>query len=442
MGMTAFFRRLQPEGIEIPLNHRGTWTFSEDLRKSGAHFSTRFKKNRIDFFRYFAKNHQLLQLEYSVHCTQLAQDLLYQQDEADRQKLIQQIEAALLMAELLDYLYTHYLNISHEVSRLRKEQEVYRDLLTRANVGYQFPSQVSKPSKQDSLVNKVIRELTLPTNLVRLFITRTRRLMVIMIPIISDYTRYTNLIREVDQIANPFLSYAAWVFFIPRLCTNLYYTAKHVIPGFWMTSQEERELGAWTRFRAQMERRWFELFNDAAAVTVNILTCFLLIGGLTPIGIYLTLGLLTYDVVLASVRAYMEMNRLRAIEKDYQAMLEDESIPEEERVDISKYLGQLQNRIAFEQKRLYTQVAITVVLVLAFSLTIPLFAFTPMIPIIGAAIAVLTTMAFYVAIKCLEKKRPTAQIDSKLIQHSIFKPIEQTSYKPDDDPDLTDALIA
>lgn len=409
--MSAILKRLKTsQGIEI----------SPPLKGKSWDFSTILATKDLDFFRYFVKNHQVLQLEYSVHCAALMHDLLTKQNDDQQTKdyLIKHIETALLMAELLEYIYREYLKMSHEVTRLQKERDVYRRLLKQS--GYEFSESKPKDKPPELLLNKAIRELTFPTNMLRLFVTRARRLLVIVTPVVTNYTRYANWINDLDHVANPVLSYAAWVFFIPRLATNLYYMGKHIIPGFWM-EDTERKLGWYARMMGQLERRWFELGNDSAAVTVNILTCFLLIGGLTPVGIYLTAGLLAYDVFLASFRAYVEMSRYRKMEQDYMGMLKDNELPDLEREQIKAHLQQLRVRMAFEQKRLYTQVALTCVLLLAFALTLPCFGFVPIVPIIGAALAVMTTLAFYVSMRCLEKQRPKDSVAS-VVPHSIFKP--------------------
>jgi hypothetical protein len=406
--MSAILKRLTLQGIELSSPGK-SWDFS-----------TIVEKKDLDFFRHVVKNHPLLQLEYSVHCAALIHDLLNKQnnDQKTKDYLIKQIETALLMAELLEYICREYLKMSHEVTQLQKEQDVYRKLLKQE--GYSFSEPKPKEKPPELLLNKVIRELTFPTNMFRLFVTRARRLLVIVTPVVTNYTRYANWVNDLDHVANPILSYAAWVFFIPRLATNLYYMGKHIIPGFWM-DDPERKLGWYARTIGQLERRWFELGNDSAAVTVNVLTCFLLIGGLTPVGIYLTAGLLAYDVFLASFRAYVEMSRYRKIEQDYVTMLKDNELPELEREQIQAHLQQLRVRMAFEQKRLYTQVALTCVLLLAFALTLPCFGFVPIVPIIGAALAVMTTLAFYVSMRCLEKQRPKDSVAS-VVSHSIFKP--------------------
>ena len=422
--MAAILRRLQSYGIDFPApcdQGTKTWAFSQKIDGS-----------TIDFFRYIVKNHSILSIEYSIHCTQLARDLLYK----NAGEITEQIETALMLAELMEHIYRVYLKVPREVERFRREQTVYRSLL--ADQGYHFACNGQIDETTPSL-SETIRELTGSANWPRNFIVRLRRLLVSTIPLASDLHRYLSVIRTIDKFCTPVLTYLAWIFFIPRALTNLFLTGKHVIPGTWMNQQEE-SLGWQIRLMAQMESRWLELGNDIVWLTLGVLNCFVLTGALAPIGFYGSAILLAYDVVLASLRVYIEISRLQTLEKDYSKMLDKAELSPEETVQTANHLCYLGQRIAYEQKRLYIQVVNTSLLLLAFSLAFPLFAFNPIIALIGAALAVLTTIACYASVKWVEQQKPVDKVTvvqkkspSNLFVHGFFKPAQPIAT---DEPEL------
>ena len=418
-------RRLESYGVsfQAPYRTEKTWQFASLL------------KERTNDFQFLVKNHLLLTAEYSIHCTQLAYDLLHK----DQSELTQQLEEALILAELLEHIYCYYLNVPREGVKYRGEQSVYRGMLVRQ--GYLFKSKdlaedpISSPSKS-------IRELTATINLPRNFITRLRRLMVSISPLTHELGSYRQYVGAIDEVSRPLFAYASWSFFAPRAVTNLILTGKHLIPGPWM-SHEEDSLDLKTRFRAQMERRWFELGNDIAWMVLGVLNCFVLTGALAPIGFYGSALLLAYDVVLASLRVYIEVGRLYALEEQYQKMLDDPKLSDKEKDQARGYLDHLQKLINYEKNRLYIQVINTVVLLLAFTLAFPVFAFNPIIPLVGAIVAVLMTIACYQAGKWVDKQKPLDKVVDPGPQ--FFKPRKDSANGPspieiDDAPALTPVL--
>lgn len=413
--MVAILRRLQSHGIDVPIpwnNDTKTWDFAKKISEKD-----------VTFFRYFVKNHPLLEIEYSIFCTKIAHDLLTK----NAAEITQQLETALMMAELLEHIYHYYLNVPSAVFRMRREQEVYQGLLTEQ--GYHFFTK-ELHSSVDSSISRDIRVQTGDANLFRNLIARLRRLLVLSTPIVNDFQRYCSFVATIDQVSGPILSYASWLFFIPRLATNLFLLGKHVFRGEWM-SNEEKSLEWTTRFCAQMEQRWFELGNDLAWITLALLNCFVLTGVLAPIGFYGTAILLAYDVMLAALRFYIEISRLQQLEEEYNNILQSSDSP-----DDADYLHHLQDRIAYEKKRLSVQIINTSLLLLAFSLTFPLFAFNPVIPMVGAMLAVLVTIAGYIASQMIAAEKPVDTITHvqkkppSITAISFFKPEKKETDLP------------
>lgn len=415
--MSVILQRLQSDGFNLPeaCEELKTWAFTEQLRKKD-----------IDFFRKLVCHHTLLRFEYSVLCTQLAHDFMRLQDPS---QLTRQIKTALILAETLEIVYRDYLNVPREIERLRREQTIYRNLLMAQ--GYQFKPQVDEENLSQELgISKRVHEVSAPLNWARLYSIRVRRLLITSSLLTQELSPYRQWVGLMDEWVRPALAYFNWIFFTPRLLVNLTMMAKHTIPGWWM-SKEEYDLGWQTRFMLQWKRRWFLLGNDSAWLTAGLLNCFVLIGTLAPFSIYLAVALQVFDIAMAATQAYVEISRLRKLQAYYAQMLNREGISAEEQDEIRNYQVHLEKRINHERTRLYLSVTNTVVLLVAISLALPVFAFNPLIPVIGAALAVLTTIVIHNASQQLQRQRPSDDVsclkiepqkESNLVRHSLFKP--------------------
>ena len=396
--MTAILHRLQTSGVELPLfcvGETNRWIFAQEL-----------EKQNINFFRQLAQNHHVLNFEYHVHCTQLARELTHGVEVAE---LIPQLKAALIMSELLTHTYGRFLNMPHDVLRLRREQETYRQFLSAH--GYHFPSH--EDNKGEELIGESIthdvRMLTVTINWPRLFITRSRRLLLALSVLAQDFSQYRAFIVSMDKFAGPVIAYVSWMFFVPRLLTNLALTAKHVIPGRWM-STEEWELGWRTRLKLQWESRWFEISNDSAWLITGLLNCFVLTGPLNPLSIYLAISLQSYDVVMACLRMNMEVSRLQKIKADYDNLLSNPDLSQEQVTYIEAHAEYLQHAIECERRRLLIGIVNTSVLFLAMSLALPAAAAYPILPVFGAMLAVSATIASYKGLQWADKQRFSSRL--------------------------------
>lgn len=379
-----------------------------------------------DFFRPLIKKHQLLTLEYNVLCTQLTHDMF--RDKRNEAELVRQIATALMMAELLTYMYRDYLNVPREVLRLQKEQKEYRNLL--AQVGYQFAEDIPELDDEPDWFSQLIRMGTVSANQLRLISLRGKKVLNTLVPLAQTMSSYGSAIGSIDKVANPFFSYLSWIFFIPRFSVNMFLMGKHLIPGSWM-SEEEKSLGFWRRLRAQGQRRWFELGNDSLWIIAGALGCFLLVGGLAPIGMYMNVAYYLYDVVLAAIRFHQEISRLKGLQAEYRAMIMAERLKESKDwgkiQELETFERHLQARYNFEQKRLMISVVNTTALLLALVLCLPMMlTIHPVIPLIGAILILAITIATYYAVQELEKQRPKGNIASlsdapALSRFGVFK---------------------
>ena len=420
--MAAISKRLQDIHILLPNpcdeEHKLSWNFSEKI-----------ERQCIDFFRYFVKNHQLLNIEYSAHCSKLARDLATKNID----QLEEQIKEALMLAEILEIIYRDYLIVPREAARLGRDKLVYKQLLASK---YEFQGSNLPVNASASLSNDV-RLQTLPANIIRHMFARSKRLMILAIPLVNDGNKYSSWIKHLDSYVQPFFAYAAWMFFVPRISVNLFLTGKHLLPGYWM-SEKEKSLGWQTRLNAQMERRWLELGNDIPALIVTSLSCFVLIGSLAPIANTVATISLLYDVVLSLERARVETNRMNQLKAQYNQNLNSGNLSPHEAAETKDYLKHLENRWSFDKKRIAIMTTCNTILSIAFILSLPTF--PPLLAIVAGAIAILTTVALFTAIKLIDKYKPVdkVSIPSNLQAHGFFNKPRRNDDDDDDTRSIND----
>ena len=420
--------------------------------------SKRLAEQEDNFFLPLVKNHLDLNLRYTVICARLAHDFARKESginpltEEEKKALTQQLVDALTLAELLTKIYLR-LNVPREIERLESEQEVYRTLLIMR--GYQFPESPSvypiAPNRTHTeKINDFVEMLNWPhliteglrriliflkpvinyladsfsqnirldtgqLNFPRLMVVRLRRILMTMRPFLEHLKNYSKFINLVDPFIGPVLNYLSWLFYLPRLLVNLYLLFKHVIPGKWLT-EEEKKLDWQTRLQTQIQRRWFELSNDSVWFIGGLLGCFLLVGGLSAAGMYLTIALFFFDVLLAGLRAYIELNRLNNLRVEYKEI--ESSALDNAQTDleaITSYQEHLDLWYFYEQKRLGLSVASTIALFFGMLFAIPAFV-NPIVPLVGACLIVVITLLTYLIGKWLESQKPTSKVGTIVVE--------------------------
>jgi hypothetical protein len=385
--MVVLLERLQI--AYSPKGHESTWDFGDFL-----------KQQKAEYFYPFIANHLMLSFEYNVFCTQLANRLMKNEQQKD---ITKEVAAALMRAELLSYLYRFYLVMpSSEVVQLEEERQLYQNFLKRR--GYTFPETPPRETLSPGFFSQKVRDTTAQLNWPRLFSGRIRRLLatLILIPEVRNFSYLCRFVAVADSFVNPVLMYVAWVFYVPRLATNLFMLAKHTIPG--LLSEKEQDVPWLLRLQGQLQIRWFELGNDTVWLINGLLNCFVLTGALAPVGMSLTVSLFLFDAFWASLRAFIELDRLSKLEKQYVSMQESEdykSDPEK----LKDYLTCLRDRISFERERLLLSVQNSLCVFLGMCLALPIV--TNPLVVFGGALAVLTiTFITYTKNQQLEQRRP------------------------------------
>lgn len=385
------------------------WTFYERIKSLGP-----------KFYQKIVPMHPVLNLEYSILCHQIRHNFSFPH-QVSQDQVVQQLTAALMLAELLEQVHLHYLIVPREVVRLRAHQKLYKEMLSDM-AGYTFPTRNSKldPEQVSFSLTQYVRDNTAQVNWFRLLATRTKRVLNFLDLVGTGSEAYSNFVHFMDHYTNPFFAYIAWCFFIPRLTTNLFLLAKHTLPWPWM-DEKEKELEWRIRLEVQLQRRWFELGNDLVWVSVGLLNCFLLVGALAPFSIYLTLFAFAFDIANSSLRTYIELNRLYKLEEEYDALY-CAADSEESRKAIRDHQHFISNRIGFEKLRLNLNLAGTIAIFLAMSLALPALAVNPVLPLIGAILLIIIWISTYTLSRAVENYRPNDNVEkpSGVVQFGLF----------------------
>lgn len=287
----------------------------------------------------------------------------------------------------------------------------------------------------DITVDSVIRSITAETNWYRLFMIRLKRLFTNIMPLIKSLN-YQWFVFQINRI-NPILSYVAWLFYVPRLCANLYSLFIHTVPGFWM-NEEQKDIGFETRFAMHWQRLWFEILNDAVWLAVGLACCFFL--G-TSGSIILTALLYFFDAGMAYVNSYLsvkhhhslkdavdeQMSKLNILLDEITNPLPENTNPDandqfdgqtvkEELEILTEYQDNINKWIQYEQKRLILSVFVTTM----FALSMTIGALPTLItlsaplaiacPIISALIVVAICIAQYLLSIKIEASMPETNI--------------------------------
>lgn len=377
-------------GIDDP--NPENWTFSESIRELG-----------VDFYREIIPSHLILNMEYSLLGQQIRTNLLGTQLVSEQQ-LVDQLISAIFLAELLEEVYKNYLIVPREVERLRTQKKLYREILIELK--HPPPELVSENNDVDvgRSFSQQVRLRTLDINLYRLLLVRSKRALDLIAALDCSADWYRHIMRDLGSCTDPFLPHLAFLFYAPRLAVNLGLLMKHLLPGFWM-EQPEKDLGWQVRLQAQLLRRWFELGNDIAWVGLGYVNGYLLTGAYAPVAAYLSIAFFGYDVALAAIRAYIELNRVYEMRGQYQKML-DATANAEEREEIEQQLRVLDQQINFELLRFSSHVTTTTAIFLAMGCGAPFFATTPAIALVGAICLVVICLINFALVPVFNQQRP------------------------------------
>lgn len=326
-----------------------------------------------------------------------------------------QLTAAFMMAKMQEIIYSTLLDIPAKVEKLQADQAIFRHLLAKradsdsANVIARYDKKDKKPLFHG--LSYTVREKHTFFNQPRLILIRVKSLVVF---ILEEFKKLQS------PLYDPFkttLSYLSWLFFIPRLATNLILLGKHLIPGSWM-HENEKKIDLLKRLWLQMERRGFEISNDLAQAALGLVRCFVLVGQLTPIGLYLSAAVFAYDVVAAMIRSAIEVDRLLQLKKHYQQLIAEKHAKNEPLDDAYLYLDELSKNVSLEIARLELATCSAIFLLLGVFIGLPCFAITPGLSVLSAFLVLAVTVGTYLLNRNLDTQQVSVDL-SELLDYEL-----------------------
>lgn len=396
--------------MTLVISRLNSTLFNQSLRidhfnSLSSSFSECIKTLGPEFYREIIPSHLVLNLEYRLLGQKIRSALLSEQP-IKKERMRDQLLSALLLAELLEHVYEHYLTVPREVVRLRAQQKIYREVFNKINPIVPQNLEYEKVMPLDVSFSQYVREETAHINFYRLLFLRSKRVfdLIAFLNLGSNWYRY--LICTLDKYTDPVLPHIAWVFFLPRLLVNLFLFLKHIIPTPWM-DEKEKSLGEFIRFQAQLLRRWFELGNDLTMFTVGLINGFVLTGILAPVALYLSIATFGFDVFMSAGRTYIELNRLYELYKEYQNM----PIDAEHKEELTQQLKLIQSEINFEMLRFGSHTLTTTGIFLAMCCMAPILGLNPAILLVSSIFLVCISLINFILAPIINHFRPKDIID-------------------------------
>ena len=409
-------KQIQPEISKLLKDGSSVGIFSQNLHQQSVEFYHPLLPHWRDIHLEYDllrvqlahKFDQLLQTQKNLNLTQPQPDLIF------KQALI----AALVYAEILERMNL-LMNNPQEIWRLQQDQTLYRKCLRVYGIPFYYPARDFFDRQNPSLSDQ-IRQVTASTNWPRLMLVRIKRVLDTLVPLVKNAESFRRMVYVIDTLLNPIFAYLAWIFYVPRLATNVFNTMKNTITRSSM-DQFQQMLNWQRRLLVQWQKLWFELCNDSIWMTVGLINCFVLTGALAPAAIYLTVFLYIFDIILAGIRAFIEINRFKKLSGDYEQMIVSESVFEQS--ELCEYKSLLDQHIKYEKARLWLSVGTTSALFFGMCFALPVFAINPFIPAFGASFIVLTCLLGFYTAKKIEPMQPKAELpkNRELSRSGFFK---------------------
>jgi len=370
-----------------------------DFSLHSADFSNGSLSNRLDalieqpqkkhaIFKIFVEEDASLVLEYLALRALLRKILAASPiDEIKATRLVLEAQE---LAEVLVEKYKNYVNAPPRLSKslLDKHLALYKVWLDSPVDGKKIPKKEQPTLNWQQWLNAqwlgIIGEITTDKMVPRrLYFLRERRLLLLLVPIINNFNNYSSWVLWADSYLAPCLGVWAVVFFLPRLWFNLA-TLYTCLFDYANMKPEEKKLDFLTRLNVQWNRLWPNITNDIPWTISGVLFFWVFIGSMQPLGIYLSVAMQFYDMVLGGIRVYFELNRLNNLTQEYKNL---------QHAPGNEYLQQLDECIRIEKKSLYITLVNVTALFIAICLALPAaLAIHPLLPLVGSVIAILATV--------------------------------------------------
>jgi len=388
-------------------------------------FGDYLAQQNSEFFKPMVQTNKMLNLKYRLLGARL-KNLIETNAKGnsghDDKAITELLIAALVLANILEHIHRCYLPSPAQIKRIQKQQNTYRQLLSH-NANVMFPSRQNPVTSFNEEVKSAISSCMWP----RLLVLRLKHLVLTTRPLLSSFKGYSNLIENLDQLASPLLYLFGWLFHGGRLLLNLMSLFEHVVPGAWM-SEEEETLGWQVRLTAQLECNWVELVNDMIWI----------ISITTPESLFFLVGISLVEAVITGLQSLFEIIRIQELQHGTAHTVQIHSFLDVAREDSIASQRHLEQCLFHEQKKLILRIislaSITTMTLLKTALPLfnPGIAANPIIPFVFALSTLAVTVICHLLGKWLESQKPCDEIKEEIsltkhqepmfsIKHTFFK---------------------
>jgi hypothetical protein len=379
------------------------WVFDDALKKSS---SKQLSSALLDI--------PYLQVKYHVLCATLVKHA----NHYDQDKQKEHIESILVFAQVLEHLQLQSTQL--ELKSLQRTQAFCRNYLQKIGLDITQPNTQKKHKGITDPHEEIIRSQTTQADFWRLIVLRGRRVLFWSVPLINNFEYYGRFVTPLDAVLRTLVFYQACVL-VPRFLTNLLHLFKH----WWSPTKHEQSLSSLERHQVHlnMNARWWEITYDFGWITAGLINAFVLTGPLAAFAIYAAVALPSYNLLLHTIRLFIEDGRLKKLMNTYKKQLAESPSNKEE---LTAFLEQLEQRREYNQKALLLRICVCISIIstgffVVFANSMPLI-----LPFIAAIISVLATIAGKAIPPYLPKQKDQLkelELDdspSPLLRNSLF----------------------
>lgn len=356
-------------------------------------------------FQKLIKERPFLMAQYRIQAAYVVQ--LSSQTHKYDPHLRQEIEKALKMTVLLEKIYLQ-LDEPDDVIRAKIDIAILEMVLHRIDAPNS--QRVSAIPVCHLGFSNALRGIHAGANLSRLAAIRARRLILASQALPACFT-WKPTIAKVEYFTAPVFLHLGWIFFLPRFFLNLTTLLKKGLLS------QKSGLPWYLRLEAylNLHRRLYELWTDTAWFTSGILLSFVLFDSLAVWRPFTIIAVQISDTVMMTTRSFFELRRLFILKKEYEENVRHELTPEN-----PGYLQSLEERIAFEKKVSYLAITNNVLMSVALLSILPAaLTYSPILPVLGAALGLLTTLRFYAYNAANESQQPRTNLSVLLKNYEI-----------------------
>lgn len=409
-----------------------------------------------DSFKILMDEYPSLHIEYDTLCirlTALISSCKNTEDTTEKNRYLPIIAATLSEAkelnQLLFKIYTHTGVHEDEKLKLHKHAAKFRKFKSANTPKSPAPQDETKKSNpfiiHSTFWQNILAKITLQNfllwlqhcrafisqnNINRLFVARMRRYLLnirAMADIFStNASLYTKIINNLDAyFFGPVLNYLSWLFLLPRLLINIFFTAWHTIKHDNLPDNE-KTITWHQRFMLQMRERWPQLANDLIWVPGGILTCFFLIGALNPVGLILSSAMFGWDVLVAIIQATKKLTMIKSLINEHKVLFQKHQSQETE-----NYIKELEKLYTHECKQQMLNIASSITVLILSMLVVPLFTLPVLVPIVASSVLVFLTIVIFHLNQSIMNEKPKPKLDIlDDVRYSGLSPEEEQQPPP------------